>query len=86
MDDEKVVGEMIHELREGMRPLEARAEKAFISWLRSSARFEASTGIKWLKPMLDSPRSMFRVGYMLSVAKESNQTASTDTEEVCRRG
>ena len=52
LDDVKVVGDMIHELREGMRPLEARAEKSFISWLKSSARFEATTGTKWLRPML----------------------------------
>ena len=70
LDDEKIVGNRIHELREGMRPLEDRAEKAFISWLKSSARFEANTGKKWLRPMLDSPRSMFHVGYMLGTARE----------------
>lgn len=86
MDNEKVIGGIIHELREGMRPLEDRAEAAFISWLKSTARHEAITGRKWLKPMLDSPRSMFHVGYMLGTAKESKQTVSTDTEEVCRRG
>ncbi len=75
MDNKEVIGVMLRELREGMRPLEDRAEKAFISWLKSSARFEATTGTKWLKPMLDSPRSMFRVGYLLG-------TAHSDTKEV----
>ena len=65
---DEAIGSLIRELREGMRPLEARAEKAFISWLKSSARFEATMGRKWLKPMLDSPRSMFHIGYMLGTA------------------
>ena len=76
LDDEKVAGEMIHELREGIRPLEARAEEAFISWLKSTARHEALTGRRWLKPMLDSPRSKFHVGYILGVAKESSQSST----------
>lgn len=86
MDNKEAIGEMFRELREGIRPLEARAEKAFISWLKTTARHEAITGRKWLKPMLDSPRSMFHVGYMLGAVKESNQTASTDTEEDDGRG
>ena len=68
MDDKEAVEEMVRELREGMRPLEDKAEKAFISWLKSSARFEASTGRKWLSEMLASPRSMFHIGYMLGTA------------------
>ncbi len=68
MDDEDTIGEMFRELREGMRPIEADAEKAFISWLKSSARFEATTDRKWLRPMLNSARSMFHVGYILGTA------------------
>ena len=79
--DEEAIGGMIRELREGMRPLEARAEKAFLSWLKSSARFEATTGTKWLRPMLESPRSMFHVGYMLGTAKESGEIQSPNESE-----
>ena len=81
LDNEKVASEMIHELREGMRPLEARAEKAFLSWLKSSARFEANTGKKWLRPMLESPRSMFHIGYMLGIAKEAGKVHSSVTKQ-----
>ncbi len=73
MISKEVIGEMLRELREGMRPLEGSAEEAFISWLKSSARFEANTGIKWLKSMLDSPRSMFHIGYILGTAHSSRK-------------